>query len=221
LGSRLAASLKKSGITPILTSATADTARGIERLNLADGDAVIRSVTRWMPGIVYHTGALVDLTRDFDIARKVAAANIIGTTNLLLALRQNPPVRFIYMSTEEVYGRGVLPYRENALVLPPSPYAVTKMAAEHMCRMFANEQGISVIVMRAGTMYGPGQPIHRYIAQTIVKALKNEDIPLNSGTKKRDYVYVDDVVSALVAAGEAKMPSLYEVINLGGGVRCR
>lgn len=171
------------------------------------------------PTTIYHLGAIVDLTRDFKTAQKCIDINIKGTLNLLEALQNSIPDRFIYTSTEEVYGNGSLPYKEGQLPNPPSPYAVSKIAAEQFARIYSQELGFSLFIFRIGTAYGPEQPLTRLIPQIIVKALKNEDIPLNSGTKKRDYIFIGDVIDALVLASNKDIKGSQVTINLGGGVQ--
>lgn len=191
----------------------------IFQLDLTHEREVRNFVRRVKPTTVYHLGAIVDLTRDFKTAKKCIDINIKGTLNLLESLRTNIPSRFIYTSSEEVYGDGPLPYREDQLPNPPSPYAISKIAAEQFARIYSQELRYSLFIFRIGTAYGPGQPFTRLIPQIIVKALKNEDIPLNSGRKKRDYIFIDDAMDALVLANNKDIKGSQVTINLGGGVR--
>lgn len=185
-----------------------------KRFDFTKKQDVFSYISESKPDVVYHLGALVDLTRSFDIARKTVEANIIGTTNLLMALEKHPVKKFIFASTEEVYGEGKIPFKETDSVHPPSPYAVTKVMCEHLALQYMPKTSV---VVRIGTMYGPHQPSHRFIYQMIEKALKNEDIGLTSGIKMRDYIYVGDVVDALVMAKETKCTSAFEIINIGSG----
>lgn len=187
--------------------------------DLTSGKDVKKAIQSVKPTIVYHLGAIVDLSRDFQTAQRCIDTNIKGTLNLLEALKTNIPSRFIYSSTEEVYGDGALPYREDQLPNPPSPYSVSKIAAESFSRIYARELGFSLFIFRVGTAYGPYQPIDRLIPHVIVRALKNEDIPLNSGRKKRDYIFIDDVIDAFVLAASNDIERGNVTINLGGGIQ--
>ncbi len=218
LGKNLLSHLRGGGEYEILaTAGHEDDNLGIRSLDLTDEKAVYKEVTSFAPDIVCHVGALVDLSRNFEVARKTAEVNIIGTTHLLLALKDRPAKKFIFASTEEVYGQGVIPYRENAITYPPSPYAATKRTCEHLLRLYKDSAYAGCYVFRIGTMYGPYLPDHRLISQIIKKALRNEEIPLTSGTKKRDYVFVGDVVDAIARAMSREKPVGYEIINIGGG----
>lgn len=200
-----------------MTGGHEDVESNIQKLDLTNFAGVSAYIKEIRPDVVFHIGGLVDLTRSFDVARRCVDINIIGTTNLLEAISNYPPKCFILASTEEVYGEGMIPYKEESTTYPPSPYAISKLAAEHVCRMYAIQYGFPAFIFRIGTMYGPYQPEHRFIRQTIKRALANEDIPLNSGIKKRDYIYVEDVVDAMLKTIEVHDPHGVEVINLGSG----
>lgn len=187
-----------------------------KKFDLTKKHEVFSKINEVKPDLVYHLGALVDLTRSFDIARNTIEANIVGTTNLLLALETYPAKKFIFASTEEVYGEGTLPFSEDDSVNPPSPYAATKVACEHLVRMYTGKSFQTCLIFRMGTMYGSNQPGHRFIVQMLEKALKNEDIPLHSGTKKRDYIYVGDVVDALISAKDRDLNG-FDIFNIGSG----
>lgn len=195
----------------------ADDESGVIPVDLIDFDAVRSVISDVRPDIVFHLGAEVDLSRSFAVARKTAESNIIGTLHLLAALAMYPVKRIVFASTEEVYGQGSLPYSETQEPQPPSPYAVTKLTGEHLMRLYTGKSAAQSLVLRIGTMYGPHQPSHRFICQMIEKALNNEDILLNSGNKKRDYIYVGDVVAALRKAEKARLERPFDVINIGGG----
>lgn len=179
---------------------------------------VQKTVGEVEPDVIVHLGGLVNLTRDFDVAKKCIDANILGTLNLLETTRDHSPKLFIYVSTEEVYGDAPIPYKEEmSLTHPPSPYAMTKLAGEHVCTMYGKYFGFPVIILRVSTMYGPGETDKRFIPSIIMKALRGKDIPLNSGKKSRDYVFVEDVVDALLACLELPSSKNTEVVNIGGG----
>lgn len=188
-----------------------------ETMDLLDGHAVDKVISEVRPDIVIHLGGLVDLRRDTAVAKACIDANIIGTLHVVDALKKNPPKLFVYASTEEVYGDAPLPYSEEMRPSPPSPYAMTKLAGEELCQMYGGYGEFPVIVLRLATMYGPGETEKRFIPSVIVKALKNEEILLNSGKKMRDYLYIDDAVDAVMACLNRPTSSGSQIINVGGG----
>lgn len=192
----------------------------IKKMDLTDFSEVREVIGKVHPEIVYHFGAVVNLARDFEVAQKCIEVNIKGTLNLLEALKNIGLERFIFTSTEEVYGEAPVPYSENQTVNPPSPYAVSKIAGEYFGRIYAKIFGFKLINLRIGTMYGQGQPKDRRIPQIIIRALRNEEISLTWGKKKRDYIYIDDVVDALILAKDAILDDDFAILNIGSGVSC-
>lgn len=189
-----------------------------QNMDLTVFSDVKKIVPDMKPDIIVHLGGLVNLTRDFDVAKKCIDVNILGTLNLLEATRSHPPGVFVYVSTEEVYGDVPVPYKEEtSLIHPPSPYAMTKVAGEQLCSMYGKLLGFPVMVLRVSTMYGPNDSESRFIPGIIRKALRGEDIPLNSGKKLRDYIFVEDVVDALLACLHWHGADTIEVVNIGGG----
>lgn len=173
-------------------------------------------LSRLCPTLVFHLGAHVMLQRDYKTARRCFEVNIQGTLNLfeaLAAMRQKIS-RFIFVSTEEVYGKSPLPYREHQPVAPPSPYAISKIAGEQLCRYYHTIHGIPYTILRFATVYGPFQPELRFIPHLIKVALLGKDIPLDSGKSARDYVYIDDAINALIRAATFKA-ARGQTINIG------
>lgn len=214
VGSALVKRLKQEGKEVVETAQHA-VELAIDLKNAAQVQALIEKIR---PTIVVHCGAYVDLSRTFEANKKCIDVNVLGTLNLLEALRNYPPERVLFMSTEEVYGKGQTPYKEEQTTFPPSGYAVSKAAGEELSKIYAKDINFELVLLRVGTMYGPGDRAHRLIPDTIIKAVNGEDILLNSGKKKRDYVYIDDVTAALTLSLKNELHSLTETINIGGGV---
>ncbi len=219
LGSHLAKRLHGENV--ILTSRTPHNDRQIRALDLLDAGCVSQAISSWKPNIVFHIGAVVNLSRDYDTAKKTLETNIFSTINVLEALRYCPPDLFVLASTEEVYGDSPVPYREDMTPRPPSPYAISKVASEQLCRMYANELQFPCVMFRIGTIFGPMQTLSRFIPTIIRQAIKGEDILLNSGEKSRDYIYIDDVVDACMLTKERVISENTLILNVGGGTSTR
>jgi nucleoside-diphosphate-sugar epimerase len=164
---------------------------------------------------VFHLAAMPGLTRswtDFDLYE---SCNLVATQRLLQAVRACPSLRrFIYVSTSSVYGR----YGSGDETLPArpiSPYGVTKLAAEHLCRAHAEECGLPLVVLRYFSVYGPGQRPDMGYYRFIEAMLTHQPIVVyGDGLQSRGNTYVSDCVAATVAALDAP---LGEVYNVGGG----
>jgi UDP-glucuronate 4-epimerase len=164
---------------------------------------------------VFHLAAMAGLTRswtDFDLYQ---SCNLTATQRLLEAARQQPRLqRFVYASTSSVYGR----YSSGDETLPTrpiSPYGVTKLAAEQLCRAYADEQSLPVVVLRYFSVYGPRQRPDMGYARFLDAILAGTPITVyGDGLQVRGNTYVEDCVSATVAALTAPVGEVY---NVGGG----
>jgi UDP-glucuronate 4-epimerase len=144
--------------------------------------------------------------------------NVVATQHLLEALWRRPGARLVYASSSSVYGNAPrYPTRESDLPRPHSPYGVTKLAGEHLCRLYGANWGLPVVVLRYFTVYGPRQRPDMAIRRFVEAALTGTPVPVHGdGEQVRDFTYVSDVVAAnLAAADTPDAPD--EPINVAGG----
>lgn len=145
--------------------------------------------------------------------------NIEASQRLLEACKGISLGKFIYASSSSVYGAcPELPMRESSPLYPYSPYGVSKLAAEHLCGLYYQNFGVPTVSLRFFTVYGPGQrpdmAFHKFLKAQI------DDSPISiygDGTQTRDFTYIDDIISGIIAACERGRPG--EIYNLGGGNR--
>jgi len=171
---------------------------------------------------VYHLAARVSVPESVLYPREYNAVNVGGTVSLMEAMRDVGVRRVVLISSGAVYGdQQAQPLRESASPDPRSPYAVSKLAAEFYVRSIGDLWGIETVSLRVFNAYGPGQhlpPSHPPVIPNMLRqANRGGTIVVHgNGQQTRDYVYVDDVVSAMVAASTA--PNLDNlVINVGSG----
>jgi nucleoside-diphosphate-sugar epimerase len=163
---------------------------------------------------VFHLGAMAGLAKSWTEFDLYASCNVTATQRLLEAVRQRPVRRFIYVSTSSVYGR-YASGDESLPTRPISPYGVTKLAGENLCRAFAEELGLPLVVLRYFSVYGPGQRPDMGYHKFINCLLTGSPITLfGDGQQARGNTYIDDCVDATVRAAEA-IPD--ETFNVGGG----
>jgi len=182
--------------------------------DLEDRAALTRLMRQLKPQVVFHLAGRVDLSRDAATAETCMRDNAVGTANLLWSLEAGWAETVVFTSTTDVYGHNPAPYREAQPVDPPSPYAVSKVAAEQLCRLFHRTAGIPAVILRLATVYGPGQARERLIPAAVAAALTGAALPVTSGEQRRNFLYVDDAVEGIVRA--ASPQALGETINLGG-----
>lgn len=217
LGKNLVNALRRTGTNVFATAAHENKNLKINKMDFLIVKDVRKTINLAKPEVIYHTGGLVNLSRNYETYKNCFEANVIGTLNILESLRDNPPKKFIFVSTEEIYGNNKTPYKETQEADPPSGYSISKIAAEKLCMSYAKELGFKLIILRVGTMYGPGDRLSRLIPQIVMQATQNKTINLNLGLKKRDYVFIDDVVKALISSKNSVLPDSITVINIGGG----
>ncbi len=171
---------------------------------------------------VYHLAARVQVSQSILYPREYNEVNVGGTVSLMEAMRDAGVRRVVFTSSGAVYGeQATQPVREDARPNPQSPYAVSKLAAEYYVRTIGALWGIETVVLRVFNTYGPGQhlpPSHPpVVPRFIEQALRGGSLVIfGGGGQTRDFVFVDDVIEALVAA--ASSPDVdRRVINVGSG----
>jgi nucleoside-diphosphate-sugar epimerase len=147
-----------------------------------------------------------------------AEHNLLVTQRLLEAVSAVEIGRFVFSSSSSVYGNAdEYPCTEGTLPQPFSPYGVTKLAAEHLCRLYADNRGVPSVSLRYFTVYGPRQRPDMAFHRMISSALSGEPFPVyGSGTQVRDFTFVSDVVAATIAAGVVDVAP-GTVMNVAGG----
>ena len=170
---------------------------------------------------VFNLAAIASVQRSVEDPLLVNEVNVIGTLNLLKASLDSDVKRFIQTSSAAVYGDApILPVREDFNPMPLSPYAVSKLAAENYARVFSKVYGLETVCLRYFNVYGPRQANNPYSgAITIfVNDLLDNRAPkiFGDGKQKRDFVFVEDVVSATILALTEKK-AVGETFNIASG----
>ncbi len=171
---------------------------------------------------VYHLAARVIVPESILYPREYNQVNVGGTVTLMEATRDVGVRRVVLISSGTVYGnQATQPVLETAIPNPRSPYAVSKLAAEYYTRTIGALWGIETVSLRVFNAYGPGQhhpPVHTPVIPSFLRqAWENGTIVIHgNGEQTRDYVYVDDVVTAMVAAATAADVNTL-TINVGSG----
>jgi UDP-glucose 4-epimerase len=165
---------------------------------------------------VFHQAAIASVKKSVEDPARTNAVGIDGTLNVLIAARDAGVGRVVQASSAAVYGNSpVLPKKEDMLPEPMSPYAVSKLAAEHYARIFLELYGLKTVTLRYFNVFGPKQdPSSEYsgVISRFISALLNDEQPViyGDGEQTRDFIYVNDVVSANILASRAA-PGIYNI----------
>ena len=154
---------------------------------------------------VIHAAAIVGARQALGVEKKVAEINIMGTLNLLEAIRSVGGIRCINITSEEVYGNFICdPADETHPPGPLSPYGISKYAAEAFIGYYRNYHGMDLASVRTSWVFGAGLPRERIPMNFIKSALTNAEIHSDSGAEMRiDYVFIDDFVNGTLLALDA------------------
>ena len=205
--------IKESNLAPLRQRPTFTFVE--DALQTVDLDRALEGVTH-----VFHLSAQAGVRKSWgrDFAT-YTTHNVEATQRLLEAVKDRGLKKFVYASSSSVYGDAVaIPMREDAMVQPVSPYGVTKLAAEHLCLLYTANYGVPTVSLRFFTVYGPKQRPDMGFHRFLRAALTGQPITLyGDGEQTRDFTYVDDIVAALIAAGERGRTG--GVYNIGGGSR--
>jgi len=191
-------------------------ARVIEA-NFCDRDLVRAIVGAGKFDTIVHLGARAGVRPSIEQPALYLETNINGTFHLLEAARDAGCGHFIFASSSSVYGLAeTVPFRED-LPLPQtlSPYAMTKLAGEHLCGNYSNLFGMRVVCLRFFTVYGPGQRPDLAIHKFTDRMVRGLPIPkFGDGSTRRDYTFVDDIVQGIRGALRYD-GKLFDIFNLG------
>lgn len=197
-------------------------------VDLYEGTVADKELVRRAVGgceVVFHQAAHKAVLRSVEHPLPTDLANTHGTLTVLEAAKDAGVRRVVYASSSSVYGgAATVPTPEDAPTMPRSPYAVSKLAGEHYCRVFTELYGLETVTLRYFNVYGPRQrPDGAYAAviPLFIRALLDGSRPVvhGDGGQARDFTYVGDVVDAnLRAAAAPGERCAGKVYNVAGGV---
>ena len=192
----------------------------VHYVDVTDFDSLRNSIREIRPQKIFHLAACVDVTRDWNIVERMINVNIKGTLNLLRSLDGVDYDCFVNTGTSEEYGDNPVPFRENQVPHPVSPYSASKVSTTMFCQMLHQTMSLPIVTVRPFLTYGPGQESQMLIPSLIKSLLKGKSFKMTKGEQTREFNYIDDIVEGFILAGTTP-EAIGEVINLGSGVECR
>ena len=185
-------------------------------VDIRDYDAVHAVFQQEEPDVVVHLAARAGVRPSIEQPALYHAVNVAGTLNILVLAQAFKVKKFIFGSSSSVYGAvSRSPFAEDQVNMKPiSPYAATKLCGELFCYTYSHLYHLSAICLRFFTVYGPRQRPDLAIRKFTDLMMAGKPIPIfGDGNSGRDYTYVDDIVSGILAAIDYE--AVFEIFNLG------
>jgi dTDP-glucose 4,6-dehydratase len=202
------------------------------RIDISDRARLEDAIYHFEPDAVVHLAAESHVDRSIDGPADFIQTNVVGTYTLLEATlryhrqlpdRKRQEFRFLHVSTDEVYGalsHDDAPFTEETKHRPSSPYSASKAASDHLVRAWGKTYGLPVIISNCSNNYGPYQFPEKMVPMMILSALHGRKLPVyGTGENVRDWLFVDDHVSAILRLLSEGRPS--ETYLVGGGAELR
>ena len=161
--------------------------------------------------LIFHLAALISIPYSYQAPRSYVDTNVIGTLNILQSARKYECQRIISTSTSEVYGSAQkIPIDETHILQAQSPYAASKIAADHILESFVKSFEVPAIILRPFNTYGPRQSERAVISSIIRQVLDDNCASIKVGdlSTKRDFNYIDDTVNAFIKLGSVDSKSI-------------
>lgn len=188
--------------------------------NLCSYDLVYHIINNYNIEYIIHFAAQSHVQNSFEDAIQYTKDNIVGTHNLLEAVRKYGKIKkFIHVSTDEVYGESMIEKNENkkteeSILCPTNPYAATKASAELIAQSYYYSFNIPIIITRGNNVYGPNQYPEKIIPKFIKLLSENKKVTIQGdGSNVRAFIHVYDVVRAFDIILEKGV--IGEIYNIG------
>lgn len=172
-------------------------------------------INRIKPDVIFHLAAYGTLPHQVDVNQMINI-NIRGTLNLINAVKKHKFKLFINTGSSSEYGVKPQPMQESDLSLPINDYGITKAAATMFCVKIAQTEKLPIITFRLFSPYGYFEEKNRLIPSTILSILNRKAVKLTSSDSVRDFIFIDDVISAYMKAIEIESAP-GEIFNIGSG----
>jgi dTDP-glucose 4,6-dehydratase len=200
---------------------TSDPRYTFVRGDICSREVVLRILEDYRIDTIVNFAAESHVDRSILSGAEFVRTNVLGTQSLLEAALHTRTARFVQVSTDEVYGSlgDTGKFTEESPLAPNSPYSASKTGADLLCRAYYHTFGLPVVVTRCSNNYGPYQFPEKLIPLMIIKASKNEQMPVyGDGLNVRDWIHVQDHCAGVLAAAERGVAG--QVYNFGGSNEC-
>ncbi len=203
----------KNDLYNVVSSADNKPGTGEARIEIIEGD--IRDFDTCLKScegidVVVHLAANTGVAPSIEKPRYDMEANVIGTFNMLEASRQNKTTKFIFASSGAPIGEVEPPINEEKAPRPESPYGASKLAGEGYCSAFFRTFGVKTIALRFGNVYGTlSKHKNSVVAKFLREAFAGNPLEIyGDGSQTRDFIYIDDLIQAIILSVSSDIGSL-------------
>ena len=170
------------------------------------------------PQWIFHLATYGSYPSQQDL-KQMLEVNTDGTANLLLSTLNIPYESLVVTGSSSEYGKKDKPMNEYDYLDPNNFYAATKASQTHLCTTFSSVHHKPVAILRLFSVYGAFEEKGRLVRSVIESAIQNKPILLSTGKEARDFIYVEDVVDALISTAKLTHKRKGEIINIGSGTQ--
>ena len=193
-----------------------------------NNNKILKILTKYKPHAIFNLAAETHVDRSIETPKDFIHSNILGTFNILEQIRNYKKknrnnLRLIHISTDEVYGdlkNSKKLFKETNKFDPSSPYSASKASSDHLVNSWFKTYGIPAIITNCSNNFGSYQHPEKLIPHMIISAIKGKKLPIyGSGLQIRDWIYVEDHISALLKISEKG--KIGETYNIGSNNQIR
>lgn len=185
--------------------------------DISDTEQTYTTIRSIDPEYVFHLAAYGVDYRDQDFHKSISI-NLNGTLNLFEAIKNTACKRFIHTGSCSEFGNiSASRYKENEPIDPGNIYGITKAASVQLVKILSDQYQKPVVVIRPFSLYGPYEPEQRIVPYIIKKCAQGEKLNFTKGEQIRDYLFVEDLVSAYTASLFVEINDFFETFNIGSG----
>ena len=187
-------------------------------IDIKDTCAINECLQTCQPDHIFHLAAYKDRNESIQAFYSSVETNVLGTLNLFSAAKDVTSLESIVtLGTAEEYGKNIPPFNEKLRECPVTPYSFSKLCISQMGELFFHLYNLPVIILRPTLAYGPGQGTDMFLPSLITSLLENKPFDMTLGDQTRDFVYVADLIEAMIlASGNTNANG--QIINIGSGV---
>lgn len=164
---------------------------------------------------ILHVGAETHVTNSLIDPEPFIYSNVIGTFNMLEAARQLKPRKFLYTSTDEVFGASLVPHKEDDVLNPSNPYSASKAAGEMLVKSYQSSFGLPCIITRTTNIFGTRQHEEKFIPLATQKIRNGEIIDIHADSSghigSRQWIHASDQAAALIFLIQAQQEGVFHI----------